>query len=166
MILGNDAFFGGLINRMADTSSRNTIKFANSERAKVVVREVLDSAKYNVNIFWKNMSDPILNNEPFTECIKEALMRGVYFKVISQQNNEYPTEAQIYLHSCEMPMNVITRIKPIDYNFIACDNTTYVFWSRLQKEGQVCFNNPSMTTKMQKTMDIVLNKYLAQNPSF
>jgi hypothetical protein len=166
MILGNDAFFGGLVRRMADTSSTKTLKFANSERAKIAVREVLDSAKYNVNIFWKNMSDPILNNEPFTECVKEALMRGVDFKVISQQNNKYPTETQIYLHSCEMPMNVITRIKPIDYNFVTCDNTAYIFWSKLEKEGQVCFNNQSIATKLQNTMDVVLTKYLAQHPSF
>lgn len=151
---------------MAETADTNTLKFANIERVKVAVRELLDSAKYSVNIFWKNMADPILDNEPFAECIKEALRRDVDFRAISQESNDEATEAQAYLYSCEMPMYIIRRMKPIDYNFITCDKTAYVFWSKLDREGQVCFNNPQMAIKMQKTMDEVLNKYLAQHPSF
>jgi hypothetical protein len=109
----------------------------------MVTSERICSAKNKVNIFWKTMYDPILNNELFIASIKDALSRGVGFIVMEQQVDPVPSELENIFRSSNMIFKQLRAPSDWDYNVISSDNTAYVFWSRLPQKGVVCFNNPT-----------------------
>jgi hypothetical protein len=149
MKLNKHIFFEYLIQKMAETSSTSTIEFDGIIPAIIVARELLDYATDNVNIVWGKLSDSILNNDLFVEGIEEALAREVKFSVVSQRETSCPTEMELLLYSARMPLSGMKGLVRADCNFISCDNTAYLDWSRLKGIGNVCFNDPLTASSKQ-----------------
>jgi len=155
MILGKNVFFEGLIQRMAETHSTNALSFDGITPAQIVAREILDYATNNVNIFWRKLSDPILDNDLIIEGVEEALARGVSFSVFSQRENSYITEMEILLYSYRMPVKQMRFLGKSDCNLMSCDNSAYFSWRGLKGIGDTCFNDPLTATAIQSKYGVI-----------
>jgi len=141
-------FYEGLVKVLIRDNSPQTLEFEGLPHSRIVVSNLLSVANQEINIFWRNLRQPLWRDEGVYNEVIDAIERGVRFKVAVQQDEGRESATEEILLDYNIPIIRLTNSELADSNFISCDGQAYALWKYSSNKGTVCFNCPDMASRM------------------
>lgn len=141
-------FYEGLVKVLIRDDSPQTLEFKGLPHSRIAVSNLLSVANQEINIFWRNLRQPIWRDESVYSEVIDAIERGVNFKVVVQQDEGRESPTEEILLDYNIPIIQPPTSELLDSNFISCDGKAYALWKYSLNKGTVCFNCPYLASKM------------------
>ena len=125
------------------------------DHARILIEELLRSAKSNVLIFCRHLGNDVWDDAKVLFALREALARGVKFSVLLQIDPEGGNDNRAFaiLKSCNVVVKK-TNDDTVQKNFVVVDGKSY----RLEEDvtarsGCACANNPAEAEKLKSEFE-------------